>query len=349
MGATFWKGIYTKLITPGGIEFQDGRLKTQGSGSPEGVVTASVGSEYTDTSTGVLYLKQSGSGNTGWGANVNPALKDIIDYSHRRGEIFPLDDLIAENQSFNPLDPESYFPAICLSSINVQEVLNTSSYPSAFIDNRRAVKLRYLVGESGEVSSWSVTVSGSNITFPNTASANATLAGMYEDYNVHGATFTNHRTVDVAGATFAITNINLVTRVVTVSGSPTTGSQTAEFYPYRIAGSTTSIRVFAVKGAGLMAPNDPDGYFIMNLRTRGYFQGHYHNVLRNGDNLAFSGTSTPTPNTNSVGPSNTTLATDTFNLNAKTIITDGTNGTPLTRKITHGPGYTQIFYMWFGG
>jgi len=66
MGATFWKNIYTKLLTSGGIEFQDGRIKTQGSGSPEGTVAATVGSEYTDTSNGLLYLKLSGSGNTGW-------------------------------------------------------------------------------------------------------------------------------------------------------------------------------------------------------------------------------------------------------------------------------------------
>lgn len=37
-----------------------------GSGSPEGVVTAAVGSIYTDTATGNLYKKQSGVGNTGW-------------------------------------------------------------------------------------------------------------------------------------------------------------------------------------------------------------------------------------------------------------------------------------------
>jgi len=68
MGATFWKNIYTKLLTSGGIEWFDGRIKTNGSGSPEGVVTATVGSEYTDTSTGILWQKRSGSGNTGWQA-----------------------------------------------------------------------------------------------------------------------------------------------------------------------------------------------------------------------------------------------------------------------------------------
>jgi len=42
-----------------------------GTGSPEGVVTASVGIIYTDSTGGVgttLYIKESGSGNTGWAA-----------------------------------------------------------------------------------------------------------------------------------------------------------------------------------------------------------------------------------------------------------------------------------------
>jgi hypothetical protein len=40
-----------------------------GSGSPEGVATASIGSLYTDTTNGLLYRKTSGTGSTGW---VNP-------------------------------------------------------------------------------------------------------------------------------------------------------------------------------------------------------------------------------------------------------------------------------------
>lgn len=38
-----------------------------GTGSPEGVVTAAVGSIYTDTSTAQVWTKVSGAGNTGWG------------------------------------------------------------------------------------------------------------------------------------------------------------------------------------------------------------------------------------------------------------------------------------------
>jgi len=37
-----------------------------GEGTPEGVVTAPIGSEYTNTLTGFKYMKTSGAGNTGW-------------------------------------------------------------------------------------------------------------------------------------------------------------------------------------------------------------------------------------------------------------------------------------------
>ena len=42
---------------------------SSGSGSPEGVVTAPAGSIYLDTG-GTLYIKASGSGDTGWRANL---------------------------------------------------------------------------------------------------------------------------------------------------------------------------------------------------------------------------------------------------------------------------------------
>jgi len=44
----------------------DGASLYSGTGSPEGVVTAGIGSIYTDTATGTLYKKISGTGNTGW-------------------------------------------------------------------------------------------------------------------------------------------------------------------------------------------------------------------------------------------------------------------------------------------
>lgn len=48
------------VLTVGGSSWRSG------SGSPEGVITASVGSLYSRTDTGALYRKTSGTGNTGW-------------------------------------------------------------------------------------------------------------------------------------------------------------------------------------------------------------------------------------------------------------------------------------------
>jgi len=62
----FFKGTKAKLLPSTGIEFSDGRFYTYGAGSPEGVVTATVGSFYSDTTNGIIYTKNSGSGNTGW-------------------------------------------------------------------------------------------------------------------------------------------------------------------------------------------------------------------------------------------------------------------------------------------
>lgn len=54
-----------------GISLPGGITWTSGSGSPEGVVTAPIGSLYSRSDGGLLtsfYVKQSGTGNTGWAA-----------------------------------------------------------------------------------------------------------------------------------------------------------------------------------------------------------------------------------------------------------------------------------------
>lgn len=58
-----------KLISDSGdisLDGSDGLRIDSGSGSPESVVTASPGSLYLDTSGGDLYVKESGTGSTGW-------------------------------------------------------------------------------------------------------------------------------------------------------------------------------------------------------------------------------------------------------------------------------------------
>jgi hypothetical protein len=61
----------TGIVFPSGygLEFNGGPIWRVGSGTPEGAITADVGSLYTRTDGGAsttLYVKESGTGNTGW-------------------------------------------------------------------------------------------------------------------------------------------------------------------------------------------------------------------------------------------------------------------------------------------
>lgn len=268
-------------------------------------------------------------------------LQNSINYSKVIGELFFLDFPKDTNYTFNPMTPRTYFPALNLSEIDVTLTVDNTDIPQVSLDHLRSKYLIYLPGKSGEVFQWTTTVTGSDIEFPNTTSANAVLAALVEDKDVQG-TYTNHRTVNIDGSDFAITGINLVTRVVTVSGSPTTGSQTARFYSHRIAGSTTTARLFEVSGESFIAGGDPDGYFIGGLRTRGYFQGHWHASKSPGSGGVLTGFNGSTNRVN-VFDLNTTQA---LILDA---MPDTANGTPRTRKTTHSPALTGIPYQWFPG
>ena len=89
-----------------GLRIADAASVVAGNGSPEGVVTALVGSVYLRLDGGpdtVLYMKEAGTGNTGWTAYAaagggNPARKDIIPGQN----IVGTDTVLATNLSFAP-------------------------------------------------------------------------------------------------------------------------------------------------------------------------------------------------------------------------------------------------------
>lgn len=58
-------GLRADSSQPSGLRWST-RLLLEGVGTPEGVITAPVGSEYLNTATGLLYIKGDGVGNTGW-------------------------------------------------------------------------------------------------------------------------------------------------------------------------------------------------------------------------------------------------------------------------------------------
>jgi hypothetical protein len=211
--------------------------------------------------------------------------------------------------------------------------ISTTNYP-LLVPYLRALKVRYLDGTSGEVSSWTATVASSSIAMPTSTSSDAILSSLAEDVLVHGG-YTNFRSITVAGTEFPITNINTSTRVITVTGTPSAGSQTVEFYNYRITGSSSTARLFEIKGRGFISPNDASGRHQNGLRVRDRFQGHYHEFYSS-------------PNGGNSGSTREVVQNE-DNLNTNKVrspITDGTNGTPRTGLTTHGAGVSAHLYIW---
>jgi hypothetical protein len=260
---------------------------------------------------------------------------NAIKYSKNIGEFF----YIEENKSpsaFAINTPDDFFPAINLSKININLDISTTNYP-LLVPYLRALKIRYLDGTSGEVNSWTATVSGSNITMPTSTSSDAILSSLAEDVLVHGG-YTNYRSITVAGTEFPITNINTSTRVITVTGTPSAGSQTIEFYNYRITGSSTTARLFEVKGRGFIAPNDSSGRHQNGLRVRDRFQGHFHQTYNTTGGSFIGHSSSPSLQVN-LSPADTA---DTV----REPKADPTNGTPRTGSTTHGAGVSAHLYIW---
>lgn len=265
-------------------------------------------------------------------------LKQSIELSKQLGEFFFLPDQ-KDPGAWDALEPDKYFPAICLTKIDVKSDITTAVYGD-FITFLRAIQIKYRKGKSDEESSWTATISGSTVTMPNTTASNRLLVALAKWALARG-NYTDFITLTVAGTDYNITNINTVTREITVSGTPTSGSQSVTFYPHRIAGSSTSARVHEVSGKTVMAGGDAAGLFISGLQCLGYIQGHKHgaNVLE----YRYNTSSISAADTRQIGSTNSGTAGSNINDNPTT---DGTNGTPRTASETHSPALIAELHQW---
>lgn len=200
--------------------------------------------------------------------------------------------------------------------------------------------------------SFTATVSGSVLTFANNATNNALLLAIQEDalvqrwlssaqsatYAGSGGDYTNGRCINVAGTDFSVTAVSTAGHTITVSGSPTTGSQTVIFYPYRIAGSTTSVRLHRLSGFVTVASGDSDGVEIDGMRHMDTFQGHRMSSLHT--NFA--------TNTTSVVGAGGSLGGVNADATTGDPTADPTNGTPRTAKNTSPRSRSVWLGTWAG-
>jgi hypothetical protein len=223
-----------------------------------------------------------------------------------------------------------YNPIVPLWDDN--HVLAVANYP-ILVPKLRAEKVSAWSG-SAYVTNHTVSVAGSVATGSGTA-WDALMAALAEDTLVHDG-YTNWRCINIAGTDYAITNVNAPSHTCTVSGSPTSGSQTAIVYARRIAGSTTTARTYKDSGRALMSP---DGTLrVAGLRRRFHMQGHYHDPL--SPQASFYGSGGATNQRNDTNPSMKSITT------TGAPVTDGTNGTPITGPEIEPNSSTVYRAMW---
>jgi hypothetical protein len=279
-------------------------------------------------------------------------LKYAIQYSKQVGEIFFLDQQ-KDPVEFSQSSPTDFFPAVCLSAINSYSDISDSNYPD-LVPHLRGRKLTYLAGLSGEksqfdVESYDVTSNVATLTFADQPTENDVLAALAEDSLVNGG-FSNWRSIELPSAiggitadVYAITDVDEINRTVkfSVGIADESGSVTAvaEFPEHKVAGSTTTARLFEVKGRSLVAANDSDGEVISGLRRRDRMQGHWHDFYNN-TSIRQSGTSDATDSEDADTP-----AGDGY---VREPVSDGTNGTPRTGSTTEPRALGVHVYMWAG-
>lgn len=249
-------------------------------------------------------------------------------YGKEVGELFFLPDEKAV-AAFDKDDPDAFFPAVRLD--DATKTLAAANYPLL------VPFLRGLKAKAGGVTDFSVSVSGSNVTFPNDMAGLAMIAALAEDKEFHGS-FTDYRAINVNGTDYPIAGITAGSRIVTVTGTPTTGAQTGIIYPYRISGSTTTARL--CKADGLVLASDNTTERVAGLRTRDRMQGHFH--VPYGSDAGFWDYVTS-------GANNATGGVILSLLNRTTTgvpVTDGTNGTPRTGLTTRERSLGGYLYMW---
>lgn len=275
-------------------------------------------------------------------------LKSIIATSHLVGENIESEikqtPVAWTDATFSSYSTQ-YKPIIDRS---VDRVVSSTNAPDLVTLYRAESVSMNISGSS--VSSWTGTVSSSTITLTSSTNNLALLNLLSSEFIANGfvngtqsssssALYTYssgavYRTINVAGTDYAITAVSVGSLTITVSGTPTTGSQTLILYPYRIAGSTTTVLLPKISGFVGVPQFDYDGEIVGGFKRMDRLQGFGISITNAGTSFSFNDGSARDVNTKS----NVT----------RTPITDGTNGTPRTGKTTDPRTRGVYVYTWAG-
>lgn len=230
---------------------------------------------------------------------------------------------------------------------SVDNDITTAHYPT-LVPYLRAQKAK-IQG----VTDFSVTVSGSTITFPNNAPGIAAVSLIINDATVSGwlnagqpatvpaadyTTAATKRCVTIGGVEYPITGATLVSREVTVTGTPASGAQTASLYTYRITGSATSARLHKIAGFVGVVAGEADGVVVGGFRKMDQGQIHEHMIY--GSNGAAGAVALVQMNTNLLQNLNVNIGA------LGSSIVAGSGGTPRVGKTNDPRTIGLNVYTW---
>ena len=238
-------------------------------------------------------------------------------------------------------------PRFCLTNFENSTSVDVANYPD-YVPWLRDIQIIYLEGLVGQTNSFSGSVSGSVFTLDDNAANNALFAALVEDQAAFG-TFTNWRTFDIDSVTFAMTALT-APRSITVTGSPSTGTQNAIFYPHRIAGSTTTARVHSLRGRTLIGAGT--GEVISGLLRRDQMQQITGALFSLGNSVDGTGIhiSSTGAISHTAGQSAGNSLTQSTSNSARSVATFDSANSPNARTgtTTHSPDFGSHIYQFIG-
>jgi len=276
-------------------------------------------------------------------------IKSMIAVSHRVGELIWSE--VTQTPAIWTSGSATYNPVI--ARWDADHTVTSAQAPD-LVTAYRAEKANINVNGVA-YNQWTGTVAASVITFASNAQNLAMLNMIVNEATANGyiatqtagaaAVFTGtaQRCINVNGTDYPIVGASVGGLTVTVTGTPTSGSQTCILFTYRIAGSTTSVVLPRISGFGSVATYDYDGNFIHGWRKMDQMQGHFHSMVTNGVTVASIGGST-LPGAGSNIANSGTGGGGSYSVSGP--ITDGTNGTTRAGKTTDPRAYGLLPYTW---
>jgi hypothetical protein len=229
-----------------------------------------------------------------------------IKYGKQLGELVFLPKYKAP-AAFDKDNPTVFFPAVCLSDIETYRDISVANYPD-LVPELRSIPAYYERNKTGEkyqfdVTNWAISSNVATLTFANTTAENEILAALSADNLVHGS-YTNWQTItlasaigDISSGDYAITDVDTLARTIsfafTASNNSGSVTATASFYRHRVAGSTTTARLFQISEDALMSVGNDRVSMFRQLDQMQRITGYLESVSNNASLLGMFGTASP--------------------------------------------------------